>query len=171
MLLSKTSSLGKSCLRCNFLVENLGIWGVGHWHQSAESSTGSQLSDFKKTTTTNVGILFQSKTILSWNSKANQFFMVGHQLDDEPNLYMGNGWKSPFPSIYKWLFRVPGCFKDVGIWGYHSLRNILRRHPMLSLRFRKFRKNISVLVNAKTTETPRKDEAKSQKEQLGSMLR
>ena len=23
------------------------------------------------------------------------FFMVGHQLDDEPNLYMGNGWKSP----------------------------------------------------------------------------
>ena len=25
------------------------------------------------------------------------------QLDDEPNLYIGNGWKSPFPSIYKWL--------------------------------------------------------------------
>ena len=41
--------------------------------------------------------------ISTWNSKANQFFMVGHQLDDEPNLYMGNGWKSPFPSIYKWL--------------------------------------------------------------------
>ena len=20
-----------------------------------------------------------------------------------PNLYIGNGWKSPFPSIYKWL--------------------------------------------------------------------
>ena len=36
-----------------------------------------------------------------------------HQLD-EPNLYIGNGWKSPFPSIYKWLalgfqepFRAP----------------------------------------------------------------
>ncbi len=25
-----------------------------------------------------------------------------------PNLYIGNGWKSPFPSIYKWLFGVPG---------------------------------------------------------------
>ena len=25
------------------------------------------------------------------------------QLDDEPNLYIENGWKSPFPSIYKWL--------------------------------------------------------------------
>ena len=23
------------------------------------------------------------------------------QLDDEPNLYIENGWKSPFPSIYK----------------------------------------------------------------------
>ncbi len=28
-----------------------------------------------------------------------------------PNLYIGIGWKSPFPSIYKWLFGVPG-------WGY-----------------------------------------------------
>ena len=26
----------------------------------------------------------------------------------QPNLYLGNGWKSPFPSIKKWLFRVPG---------------------------------------------------------------
>ena len=25
-----------------------------------------------------------------------------------PNLYIGNGWKSPFPSIFKWLFGVPG---------------------------------------------------------------
>ena len=25
------------------------------------------------------------------------------QLDDEPNLYVENDWKSPFPSIYKWL--------------------------------------------------------------------
>ena len=25
------------------------------------------------------------------------------QLDDEPNLYIENGWKSPCPSIYKWL--------------------------------------------------------------------
>ena len=25
------------------------------------------------------------------------------QLDDEPNLYIGNGWKSPFPSTLKWL--------------------------------------------------------------------
>ena len=23
-----------------------------------------------------------------------------------PNLYIGNGWKSPFPSIYKWLFQL-----------------------------------------------------------------
>ena len=30
-------------------------------------------------------------------------WLVGNQLDDEPNLYIGNGWKSPFPSIYKWL--------------------------------------------------------------------
>ena len=29
--------------------------------------------------------------------------MDGYQLDDEPNLYIENGWKSPFPSIYKWL--------------------------------------------------------------------
>ncbi len=26
------------------------------------------------------------------------------------NLYMGNGWKSPFPPIYKWLFGLPGSF-------------------------------------------------------------
>jgi len=25
------------------------------------------------------------------------------QLDDEPNLSLRNGWKSPFPSIKKWL--------------------------------------------------------------------
>ena len=25
------------------------------------------------------------------------------QLDDEPNLYIGNDWKSPFPSILNWL--------------------------------------------------------------------
>ena len=37
--------------------------------------------------------------------------MVGYQLDDEPNLYIGNGWKSPFPSIIKWLaFGVPGIY-------------------------------------------------------------
>ena len=24
-----------------------------------------------------------------------------------PNLYIGNGWKSPFPSIFNWLFGVP----------------------------------------------------------------
>jgi len=29
--------------------------------------------------------------------------MVGYQLDDETNLYMGNGCESPFPSIQKWL--------------------------------------------------------------------
>ena len=28
--------------------------------------------------------------------------MVGHQLDDEPNLYIGNGCFSPFPSILNW---------------------------------------------------------------------
>ena len=52
---------------------------------------------------------------VTWNSKANQFFMVGYQLEDEPNLYMGNGWKSP--NIYLYLF-INGClgfqvdFKD-----------------------------------------------------------
>lgn len=37
--------------------------------------------------------------------KYNMFLF---QLDDEQNLYLGNGWKSPVPSIKKWLlFRVP----------------------------------------------------------------
>ena len=37
--------------------------------------------------------------------KYNMFLF---QLDDEPNLYLGNGWKSPVPSMKKWLlFRVP----------------------------------------------------------------
>ena len=31
-----------------------------------------------------------------------------YQLDDEPNLYIGNGWKSICPSIQKCLLRVPG---------------------------------------------------------------
>ena len=40
-----------------------------------------------------------------WNSKRPTSFLydwlsIGWFL---PNLYMGNGWKSPFPSIYKWL--------------------------------------------------------------------
>ena len=26
------------------------------------------------------------------------------------NLYMGNGWKSPFPSTFNWLFGVPGWY-------------------------------------------------------------
>ena len=26
------------------------------------------------------------------------------------NLYMGNGWKSPFPSTFDWLFGVPGWY-------------------------------------------------------------
>ena len=37
--------------------------------------------------------------------KYNMFLF---QLDDESNLYLGNGWKSPVPSIKQWLlFRVP----------------------------------------------------------------
>ena len=28
------------------------------------------------------------------------------QMDDEPNLYLGNGWELASPSIYNWLFRV-----------------------------------------------------------------
>ena len=40
----------------------------------------------------------------SWPSIYEWLF----QLDDEPILYIGNGWKSPFPSTLKWLFRVPG---------------------------------------------------------------
>ena len=27
-------------------------------------------------------------------------WQIGYELDDEPNLYIGNGWKSPFPSIH-----------------------------------------------------------------------
>lgn len=40
------------------------------------------------------------------------FRMVGYQKDDEPNhalFYMKNGWKSPYPSIWKWtafMFQV-----------------------------------------------------------------
>ncbi len=33
--------------------------------------------------------------------------------DGLPYLYIGNGWKSPFPSIKKWLFRVPGCSRYI----------------------------------------------------------
>ncbi len=29
--------------------------------------------------------------------------MVVYQLDDEPNLDIGNAFKSPFPSIFNWL--------------------------------------------------------------------
>jgi len=32
------------------------------------------------------------------------------QWDNEASLYMGNAWKSPFPSILNWLFRVPGWY-------------------------------------------------------------
>ena len=34
---------------------------------------------------------------------ASHLYMVVEKLDDEPNLYIENGWKSPSPSIYKWL--------------------------------------------------------------------
>ena len=40
----------------------------------------------------------------------HQFLMVGYQLDDEPNHYMKNGWKSPFPSFLK-----TGCFGVAGV--------------------------------------------------------
>ena len=33
-----------------------------------------------------------------------------------PNLYIENGWKSPFPSIYKWLFRVPMPHTSIYNW-------------------------------------------------------
>ncbi len=36
--------------------------------------------------------------------KTQNLVMVGYQLDDEPNLYMGNGWTSPCPSTLNWLF-------------------------------------------------------------------
>ena len=38
------------------------------------------------------------------------------QLDDEPNLYIGNGWKSPFPSVEK----------TGGLWGSREIRQIFR---------------------------------------------
>ena len=39
----------------------------------------------------------------TWNSKVNQFFIwlaINWMI---PNFCMGNGWKSPFPSIFTWL--------------------------------------------------------------------
>ena len=37
------------------------------------------------------------------------FLAAGYQLDDEPNLYLENGWKSQFPSHFTLVgFRVPG---------------------------------------------------------------
>ena len=44
----------------------------------------------------------------TWNPKAIHLLVVGYQLDDEPILYIGTGWKSPFPSNKKLLFGVPG---------------------------------------------------------------
>ena len=39
-----------------------------------------------------------------------------------PDLYIGNGWKSPFPSSFvHWLFRVPGT-PWVPIWVLHQLK-------------------------------------------------
>ena len=51
--------------------------------------------------------------IYTWNPKAIHLLVVGYQLDDEPILYIGNGWKSPFPSNKKWLFGVPGKSYDI----------------------------------------------------------
>ena len=48
-------------------------------------------------------------------------------MDDEPNLYIGNGWKSPFPSIYKWLFGVPGI-------NYIDFLQATRHHLVFFLR-------------------------------------
>ena len=42
-------------------------------------------------------------------------------LDDEPNLHMKNAWTSPFPSIWTWLFRVPGII-HMYIYIYISVR-------------------------------------------------
>ena len=48
--------------------------------------------------------------IHAWNSKQPAFLMVVSVgwFPNIPNLYLGNGWKSPFPSIKNWLFGVPG---------------------------------------------------------------
>ena len=43
------------------------------------------------------------------------------QLDDDSKfLLMGNGWTSPFPSINKLLFRVPGWYLHT-FWKYKML--------------------------------------------------
>ena len=44
----------------------------------------------------------------------------------EPNLYMGNGWKSPFPSVIKWLV---GClsFQEDQSSNFSGLLEILPR--------------------------------------------
>ena len=36
------------------------------------------------------------------------------------NLYIGNAWKSPIPSIENWLFGVPGCFSVYSNLGSHK---------------------------------------------------
>ena len=38
--------------------------------------------------------------ISSWNPKANHLYMVGYQLDDEPNLYIENCWCTKHPFTY-----------------------------------------------------------------------
>ena len=57
--------------------------------------------------------------LLTWNSKQPVFNACFNWMI--PNLYIGNGWKSPFPSIYKWL----ALEFQVLIHFFYMLRNIV----------------------------------------------
>ena len=52
--------------------------------------------------------------------------MVGHQLDDEPNLYIGNGWLEITISIHLklvvWGIGYRGSYCKVGLLGVISLQ-------------------------------------------------
>ena len=52
---------------------------------------------------------------VSWYPKF-PFFKWLFQLDDEPNLYLGDGWKSPFPSI-----------KKVVVWGSRQVAVVVMK--------------------------------------------
>ena len=52
-----------------------------------------------------MGPVIDDQCATTWNPLGPTTYINGesYQLDDEPNLYRGNGWKSPFPSIFNWL--------------------------------------------------------------------
>ena len=56
-------------------------------------------------------------------------WMATFQLDDEPNLHRGHGWKSQFPSILNWI-GVPGMWSS---WKIHHFLHSLKLTAILHL--------------------------------------